>query len=155
MYASFDDYAAMYGDVSESEYRMLSAQADRVLDAATTGIDGVKKLKVAYPIKEADIIIMCACKVAHALALLSSYENASGFATGEHGMQGKAVSSVSAGNESISYSAGDTAISKAAGDEEERRKYLAGIVKTCLTGVTDENGVNLLYMGVYPRGYNV
>ena len=67
-------------------------------------------------------------------------------------MHGKVVSSVSAGNESISYSVGsDTAINLAVKDLEARKKLIYATIREHLSGAKDANGVNLLYMGVYPR----
>jgi hypothetical protein len=44
-------------------------------------------------------------------------------------------------------------IDAAAADRTERKKLLAGIVWDYLRGIDDANGVNLLYMGMYPRRY--
>ena len=63
------------------------------------------------------------------------------------------VSSVTAGAESISYATGgstETVFSKALADESEKERMLQRIVKKYLSGVSDANGVNLLYMGEYP-----
>ena len=62
----------------------------------------------------------------------------------------------SAGNESISYSgAGDLAksssIAAAVADPQAREKLYRDTVTDYLSGVQDANGVNLLYMGRYPR----
>ena len=62
------------------------------------------------------------------------------------------ISSVSAGNESISYSVGNaTMIDKALSDPTVKEKLFRDTIREGLSGVTDANGVNLLYMGVYPR----
>jgi hypothetical protein len=78
---------------------------------------------------------------------------ARGYAETANGLQGKVVSSVSAGNESVSFASGDgsTSVDKAITNIAERNRLIQSIVRECLSGVADSNGVNLLYMGVYPR----
>jgi hypothetical protein len=63
---------------------------------------------------------------------------------------------VEAGNEAISYSEtklANTVIDEAVSDRVARDKLLAETVWDYLRGVEDANGVNLLYMGKYPRRY--
>ena len=76
-----------------------------------------------------------------------------GYAETSNGLHGKVVSSVSAGNESISYAVGSSgsSVDKAITDISERNKLISSVVRECLSGISDANGVNLLYMGVYPR----
>ena len=150
MYASYADYAGLYGEISQEEFNRFAHEADRALDTATTGIDNIKKLKVAFPHNDVDAIIYCACKVINTLKQISDIQASTGYANGVNGMTGKVVSSVSSGNESISYSAGDTAITRAAVDTTEKAKLIRDTIRASLSGITDANGVNLLYMGVYP-----
>ena len=67
--------------------------------------------------------------------------------------QGKVVSSVSAGNESISYAVGksaDTAISNATKSLQDRDVTVYAFIASRLHGISDANGVNLLFGGRYP-----
>ena len=77
-----------------------------------------------------------------------------GYIETENGLQRKIISRVEAGNEAISYMEGQgstTAIDVAVKDTAAKRKMLFDIVRDGLSGVEDANGVNLLYMGVYPE----
>ena len=68
-------------------------------------------------------------------------------------MQGKVVSSVSAGNESISYAVGksqETAISTAIKSVKDKEMVIYQLITSKLSGVSDANGVNLLFAGRYP-----
>ena len=70
-------------------------------------------------------------------------------------MQGRVISSVSAGNESISYStssnsAATTLTDKALASQTVREQVERDIITTHLSGVAVANGVPLLYMGQYP-----
>ena len=161
-YIRKDYYEGLYGEISERDFSMLSWEATRILDLHTTGIDGVKKLKIAYPTDEEDVesIKRCAAKIINFLYKVILEETAisaiSGFTEAEHGMRGKVITSVSAGNESISYSAATntaTEVTAAAKDHKVRDKIVSDIVWEYLSGITDANGVNLLFMGNYPRRY--
>ena len=68
----------------------------------------------------------------------------------------KQVASKSAGNESISYvtsgsSGTATLIDKCLADKEAQKQLYDDKIRNYLSGITDANGVNLLYMGIYPR----
>jgi hypothetical protein len=54
---------------------------------------------------------------------------------------------------SVSYSTGSakTAADIAVTDRKERKKMIDETIRDYLSGVADANGVNLLYMGVYPH----
>lgn len=163
MYITFDEYSELYDPLEERVFNLLAFDACRVMDIHTTGIDNVKKLKVYPPMDEDDAAAVkhCAAKIINLLAQIRDAEIAAamgrGYESTEQGMRGKIISSVSAGNESISYSTGGnsstTAIDVAVKDKTARDKLLADIVWEYLSGVTDANGVNLLYMGRYPWRY--
>lgn len=159
-YVNYEYYKTLYGDkaVPETDFNRLSWDACRKVDIATTGIDNVKKLKVAFPTDEDDseTVRRCICvlidmsvqieKAAQNHVLVS--DNATGT------VHGKIVTSRTAGNESISYSAGTsnlTDIEKAAVDSEFKEKLYRDIIREHLSGVVDANNVNLLYMGQYPN----
>ena len=158
MYITYDQYVKLYKPVENFE--LLQFEACRYLDKYTTGIDGVKKLKIAFPTDEdsAASVRHCAAQIIYALSQIQSAENAASLTRGyektENGLKGKVISSVSAGNESISYSASgsqNTAIDAAAADVSAKNNLIRRTIREYLSGVCDANGVNLLYTGVYPR----
>jgi hypothetical protein len=156
MYVEYEFYTSLYGTdaIKETEFNRLSWEACKKIDYHTTGVDGLKKLKHFFPIdaEDAEAVKRCVCKLIDAMQKVNLAEDASGYVVREDGaLQGKLVASVSAGNESISYSAGKNAINTAANDSAAREKLYMDIITEYLSGVTDSNGVNLLYMGVYPR----
>lgn len=162
-YVDFDYYKTLYGDktIPETDFNRLSWDACRKIDYYTTGVDGVKKLKVAFPTEIDDIeaVKRCVCALIELINNINQAEDnkkkAAGYVQREDGtFQGKVVSSVSAGNESISYSAlgnnNATLIDMAITDRTVREQLFYDTVKKYLSGVTDANGVGLLYMGTYP-----
>lgn len=162
MYITFVEYNTLYDGMEETDFNRLSLEACRVMDVHTTGIDNIKKLKRFFPVDEDDeqTVKHCAAKLIHTLSQIDRAEiaaiNSIGYESTENGMRGKVISSISAGNESISYVTGGgssaTAIDAAVKDKTARDRLLAGIVWDYLRGVEDANGVSLLYMGMYPRG---
>lgn len=159
MYITYSEYTALYDLIEEKVFNRLAFDACRSLDRLTTGADGVKKLKAAFPADEEDATAVKHC-AAHIVNLLSQIQEAEktaslgrGYTETANGLQGKVISSISAGNESVSFSTGGgkTSVDAAVSDPAAKNKLIAGIVRDYLSGVTDANGVNLLYMGVYPR----
>lgn len=158
MYINFDEYTALYDPIEERDFNRLVFQACQAVDNLTTGVDGVKKLRVAFPTDEDDVTAVkrCVSNVTNLLYQIQEAEKsaflARGYAETANGLQGKVVSSVSAGNESVSFASGDgsTLVDKAITNIAERNRLIQSIVREYLSGVTDANGVNLLYMGVYP-----
>ena len=159
MYISFDEYTALYDPIEERDFNRLVFQACQAVDNLTTGVDGVKKLRVAFPVDEdfADAVKHCVANVTNILYQIQEAEKsaflARGYAETANGLKGKVVSSVSAGNESVSFAfgGGSTAVDKAVTNIAERNRLIQSIVREYLSGVADSNGVNLLYLGVYPR----
>lgn len=161
-YADYEYYQSLYGikAIPEADYNRLSWEAEREIDKATSGIDNVRKLKVAFPRNEydAETVKRCACALTHFLAQIEDAEsNANATAQyteqADGSLQGKVVSSVSAGNESISYAVGqsaDTAISGAIKDIQSKDITIYQFIESRLSGVADANGVNLLFAGRYP-----
>lgn len=159
MYITFADYTSLYGSINEQVFNRLVYDACKHIDRLTTGVDGVKKLKVAFPVDEdsSAAVKRCAAHVVNLLHQIYEAETSASMGRGyketENGLQGKVVSSVSAGNESISFSAvgtQSTSIDKAVSDVSVRDTLIWNIIRDHLSGETDANGVNLLYMGVYP-----
>lgn len=160
MYITFEEYSQLYDPVDEKVFNRLSFDACRVMDIHTTGIDNVKKLKVAFPEDEDDAAAVkhCAAKIIDLLNQIHEVEVAAaagrGYTETEQGLQRRIISRVESGNEAISYSEtklSSTTVDAAVSDRTIRDKLVADIVWEYLSGVTDANGVNLLYMGRYPR----
>lgn len=161
MYITIDEYSAIYDAMDGKVFDRLAFDACRMVDIHTTGIDNVKKLKIAFPTDEDDAqsVKRCICKLVYTMSQIEDTEKAAnqgkGYTETENGIRGKVITSVSAGNESISYSAGGgssvTLIDKALADKSVQDKLFSDTIREYLSGVTDANGVNLLYMGRYPR----
>lgn len=159
MYITYGDYVTLYDPIDEKVFNRIAFDSCKYIDRLTAGIDGVKKLKVAFPVDEdsASAVKHCAAKIVNILLQIQEAEQSASIGRGyektESGIRGKVVSSVSAGNESVSYSAGSqiTAIDAAISDMAARDNLVFAIIRQYLSGVQDANGVNLLYMGVYPR----
>ena len=162
MYISYEEYSKLYGEMASNEFNNLSFEACRVIDRHTTGIDGVKKLKTAFPVDEndADAVKQCVAKLINLLSQIREAETAAsagrGYIETEKGLQRKIISRVESGNEAISYSEtklSNSVIDAAVSDVSARKNLLATIVREYLSGACDANGVNLLYMGEYPRRF--
>ena len=160
-YIDIEFYKSLYGEIEAVRFNRLSFEACRVIDRHTTGADGVKKLRIAFPIAEndAELVKRCAANILNYLSLIEDTEHAvsasRGYEETAEGLRRKIVSRIESGNEAISYSEVPSTITtstdKAAADRGEREKLLANVVREYLSGVKDSNGVNLLYMGPYPR----
>ena len=158
MYIQFQEYAAIYGPVDPTAFNRHEYEARRQLDRLTTGIDGVKKLREYFPtdLDDAKAVKRCAAAVIHFLQKTQEAEQTAsmgrGYVETENGLQGKVITHVSSGNESISYSATaqKTAYDTAAADPAEKNRLITNTIRDYLSGVSDANGVNLLYMGRYP-----
>lgn len=157
MYITYNEYTALYDPIEEKVFNLLAYDACRHIDRHTTGIDGVKKLKIAFPTDEdsAEAVKRCAARITNLLVQLMEAEKSAsmgrGYAEADNVLRGKVISSISSGSESISYSmTKDTSIDKAAADQGEASKLICATIRDYLSGVTDANGINLLYMGRYP-----
>lgn len=160
-YIDRDYYSRLYGEIDEADFSRFSWEASRLLDVMTTGVDGVRKLKVAFPADEddAETVRRCVGKLVQVLQVVDKADTAAaqsfGYTQTENGLTGNIIASVSAGGESISYATGgasgtQTAIGQAISDKAARDTLLRDTVRDYLSGVPDANGVNLLYMGRYP-----
>ena len=160
MYITFDQFSTLYDPIEEKVFNRLSYEAERLIDNHTTGIDGVKKLRIAFPSDEysVDAVMHCTGNLVNLLHQIHEAEQtaaaARGYTETAQGLQRKIISRVEAGNEAISYSEtklANSSIDAAAADKSVRDALIASAIKEYLSGVTDANGVNLLYMGPYPR----
>lgn len=164
MYATYDFYKSLYdNDLTEADFNRLAWDTDRMLDRATTGLGGVRKLRVAYPTDEYgdEAVKRCACALVDIMRQLKAAEDnaasASGFIETANGLQGKVISSVSAGNESVSFAtsanANATRISAAVSDTAAREQLFMDTIYGYIDGVRDANGIPLRFMGNYPLRY--
>ena len=162
MYITLEEYKDMYDVIDASLFNRLEFEARRVMDLHTTGIDNVRKLDCFPPKDEYNALAVkhCQAKIINLLFQIHEAEVAAamgrGYTETEQGLQRRIISRVEAGNEAISYSETkltNTAIDAAVSDRTAREKLLAETVWDYLRGVVDANGVNLLYMGKYPRRY--
>ena len=163
LYVDYAFYTFLYGEIPEQDFNRLAWDACKKLDNFTTGADGYKKLKWAFPVDEddAEAVKQCAAKLIYILQQIEEAEKSvtagRGYEKTENGIRGKVITNISSGSESISYSAGNSAsysnatiIDKALADKTAQNKLFSDTVREYLSGVTDANGVKLLFMGVYP-----
>lgn len=161
MVLKIEEYMRMYGEIKENDFERLRSDAVRTISNYTTGVDGFKKLKKAFPTDEDDATTVNLC-IYKLINLMFRYEQeeaaaegAVGYDATENGLRGKVITSVSSGTESVSYATQKTdeftIIGKSVADKAYWKNLLKETVWEYLSGVTDANGVNLLYMGQYPK----
>ena len=157
-YVTYSEYQALYGadTMPESAFNLIAFDAERAVDIHTTGIDNVRKLETAFPTdeKDAEIVKRCILNLIEDFRILNEMEKATQAGMEDGTFHLGAVASVSSGSESISYdnsANGRSALAQCVGDAGNRAKYVKDVIFRYLSGVTDKNGVNLLYMGRYPR----
>ena len=160
MYISFDQFTTLYDSIDEKLFNRLAFDAERMIDNHTTGLDGVKKLRAAFPTDEFDAaaVMHCTGNIVNLLYQLHKAEQtlnaARGYTETENGLHRKVISQIQSGSESISYSEtkpSNSSIDAAVADKTVRDKMIASTIREHLSGIKDANGVNLLYMGRYPR----
>ena len=143
----YGEYIALYPDgPEEGAFERLSWQARRIMERATTGVDGVCKLRVAPPEDEHGAEAVRRCEAALIRALWQG-EQTESYVNREDGtVTARLVTGLTAGAESVTFAA-PTAAGPGSGEREVR---LGRTVSEYLSGINDANGVNLLYMGRYP-----
>ena len=161
-YVDYEYYKSLHGEkaISEADFNRLLWDAEREVDKATSGVDNVRKLQVAFPtnLYDSEAVKRCVLEVIVFLSKLEIAEESVNSLyqyekRADGALQGKVVSSVSAGNESISYAVGksaDTAVSNALKDVQSRDMAVYQLISSRLSGISDANGVNLLFGGKYP-----
>ena len=161
-YVDYEYYKSLYGEkaLAEADFKRLLWDAEREIDKATSGVDGVRKLQVAFPTSDydAEAVKRCVCALVEFLKQIEDAErNANSVGeyiqTAEGNLKGKVISSHTAGNETISYAVGknaDTVISNAIKDLHSKDMAVYQFITSKLSGVSDANGVNLLFGGRYP-----
>lgn len=157
-YVDYETYKELYGEIEEAAFNRLQWDASRILNSETSGVDGYRKLKYAFPTDEEDVgtIRHCACVIINTMHRVENAVSAAetSFVEREDGtVVGKVVSSISSGSESISYSTNtgtSTVVDKVVSGALDAEELYRNTVRKYLSGVQDANGVNLLYGGVYP-----
>ena len=162
MYIDYEYYKTLYGEkgITAQDFERICWDAQREIDKITSGIDNVRKLEIAFPVNtyDAESVKRCVAGLVNFLYKLETAEN-SADALGQYveiedgSLRGKVITSVSAGNESISYAVGksaETAISNATKSLQNKDMAVYQFIASKLSGVSDANGVNLLYCGRYP-----
>ncbi|MCM1232720.1 MAG: hypothetical protein NC489_21550 [Ruminococcus flavefaciens] len=157
MYADYDYYQTEYGGkMSADDYKRFVRKAERRIDTITGG-----KLQFAFPTNERDAQAVkdAVCELADFLYQIDQYnaaamESMGTVAQADGTVKGKVITSISSGSESIGYSASgsaSTAAMEAAKDKKVADAMIYGMVRDSLSGISDNNGVLLLYAGSYPR----
>ena len=162
-YTDFEFYATIYHGnvVPEADFPRIADRASDFLDVITFDrlVDGLpdderaktKVQKAVCAVSDEMYKLELADKQALSAAAGSASSSGSGGATSG------VITSKSSGSESISYASPSemangaktwSAVYQAAGDETLTNKLLYSAAKLYLTGVKDNNGVNLLYAGV-------
>lgn len=143
-YADYEFYKNEYfGDtIAESDFPKWADRASRQIDVFT-----FRRLLSAYPPDEYTDkqIKLCMCELAEKMMETDKYLKAS--ALNEEG-HATAVKSVSAGSESITYATGETVYASVIKDERSRTAFYRVTLTEYLNGLTDANGICLLYVGV-------
>lgn len=146
-YIDYEYYLSLYGEqaIGEPYFERLLWDAEREINKATSGIDGAKKLQVAFPTDEydAEVVKRCICSL---VDLLSQIEKANKNMFESGGI----IASKSSGNESISFSNNESIVSTALKSVKDRENVIYQFIKDKLSGIHDANGVNLLFAGQYP-----
>lgn len=152
MYITYEEYAELNTaskTVTEDDFEALERKAERYLDRLTLTVDNVKKLQIAFPTDDSDILTIKECLV-ELMNAIHDIETAADL-TSQAVQSGRSgiIASASSGSESISYVTNADVLA-ASMDPNAKTTYLFKIIRTYLDGVQDSNGVNLLYGGRYP-----
>lgn len=152
-YITYQEYQQLYtgqNPISAFAFPTLERRAERYIDRLTLTVDNVKKLKVAFPTDEDDVLAVkeCVVEVMTALDNIDATEGANTEAI--RSGRGGIIASASSGSESITYAVSGNDLIGAAMDVTQRDAYLYKIIRSYLSGASDANGVNLLYGGRYP-----
>ena len=150
-YIDYEYFKSLYGadSISMADFNRLSWDAEREIDKATSGVDGIKKLRVAFPTNDYDAENVKRC-VAELVNFLYKLDVANYSVRESSGaIHGSVVKSVSAGNESITYETPGV-LGTAMSSFRSKDLTIMEFISSKLGGVSDANGVNLLYGGTYP-----
>ena len=143
-YAEYDFYKNKYhGDtIAESDFPKWADKASRQIDVFTS-----RRLLSAYPEDDYtdEQIKLCVCELAEKMMETYKYLKASALNDEGHA---SIVKSVSAGSESITYATGETVYASVIKDDRSRTAFYRVAITEYLNGLTDANGICLLYAGV-------
>ena len=147
-YITYEYFESLYGSdaIPMADFNRLSWDAEREIDKATSGVDGVKKLRVAFPTNEYDAENVKRC-VAELVNFLYKLEVATESMGGP--VHGSVIKSVSAGNESITYETSGI-LGSATSSIRSKDMTITEFISSKLSGIADANGINLLFGGSYP-----
>jgi len=142
-YATYEFYKTKYfGDIMDEEsFSKWMELAGRQLDSYTD-----RRLQSAFPEDEytREQVALCVCELAEKMLETDRYLKAS--AITENGTSGM-VKSISAGSESITYATGETVYAGVLKDQNSLNSFYYAVVTKYLTGLTDADGIHLLYAG--------
>ncbi len=152
MYITYDEYSELYNDLTEQQFQIYGIRACLEVDSQTTGIDGYKKLRNAFPIDEDDAraVKLCIIELAHTFRQIDIVNANGGLVEEDGAFRGKQIASVSSGSESITYKTGNSSYEEFAINTKAKRVFINSLIRDYLSGIKDLNDVNLLYMGAYP-----
>lgn len=162
-YTDFEFYATKYHGnvVPEADFPRIADRASDFLDVITFDrlVDGLPSdERAATKVQKAVCAVadkLYELELADKQALSAATGGTS--SSGSSGATSGVITSRSAGSESISYASPSemangaktwSAVYQAAGNPQETNKILESAARLYLTGVKDDNGVNLLYAGV-------
>ena len=111
-YVEYSFYKELYdSEITDSAFSRFEWEASRLMDRETTGVDGLKKLRYAFPTDEDNVMTVqrCACAIINILHQIEDYNrsvmDANGYIKREDGtLSSNVISSISSGSESISFS---------------------------------------------------
>lgn len=152
-YTTYEFYTTTYHGtaIASTEFERLESRACDKLDTMT-----FDRLVPGLPTdtRAATKVQKAVCAVADKLNEIEQAEKtaqAGGFTTDESGnLVGKIATSKSSGSESISFSATSTvksAVLNAVGDTQAQNRLCYDTAREYLTGVLNDDGVPLLYVG--------
>lgn len=162
MYVDSTYFYTIYPDLqTEGVYEKGCYNAQMYIDDETMTLDGVRKLKEAFPTDTDDVerVKRCWCELCKAAYLVDKEKDAIASASSLTEIGGRIapsiVTSISSGSESISFggtnaSNYESEYTKAAKSSEGLTALIRSITRMYLAGIRDANGVNLLYRGLYP-----
>ena len=154
-YADYTFYTeTFYGDT------LTEDTADKWLERASDELDALtfRRLTSAFPTETAHVVKVkkAVCAIADALYLIDLQRIAASAQQAPDGSYRGAVTSISSGQESMSFAVNGAAslsvYAAAVASAEARTTLLCDIAATYLSGIPDDNGVNLLYAGVMTDG---
>lgn len=138
MYIDLEYYQDLYGEIDPFVFDEVCFEAQAKLDKATTSLFGVKRLQEFFPTDKDDAERVKRCLAKMVNILVRARE------TKDELLKNGAISGMNSGSESISYNP-SLIINEV--NEEQLNRDIRNTISDYLSGVTDVNGINLLYGG--------